>query len=75
MSERVPDSPVSRLPNAERFIAVRSPLVSVSFPSVCWHHGVKLPSGFDPPHAPSPNPLEFGGKASTRRDLTADMPA
>ena len=34
MSERVPDSLVSRFPNAERFIAVRSPLVSVPFPIV-----------------------------------------
>ena len=38
-------------------------------------HGVKLSSGFDPPHAPSPNPLETDGTASARRDRTADVPA
>ena len=38
------------------------------------HHGVKLPSGFNPSHAPLPNPLEFDDKASARRDPTADMP-
>ena len=35
MSERVPDSLVSRFPIAERFIAVRSPLVPVPPPIAC----------------------------------------
>lgn len=77
MSERVPDSLVSRIPSAESFISLCLFLPSIPSPSAVASRppGEAVPGAPRSLHAQAPNPLDRDRPVRVRRDRIAELPA